>query len=120
MSDGFVRITNQSRGSTLASRGRMARSAVERTRGLLGTSSLPSGGGLYIEKAPSIHMFFMRYPIDAVFVDRHRKVVKVVENLRPWRAVLWAPGAADCLELPAGAIAASGTRVGDQLAISGG
>jgi len=83
--------------------------------GLLGSADLPAGEGLWIEESPSIHMFFMRYPIDAVFVDRHGKVVKIVERLRPWRIVAWARGARDCLELPAGAAEAAGIQVGDEL-----
>jgi uncharacterized membrane protein (UPF0127 family) len=60
-------------------------------------------------------MFFMRYPIDAVFVDKDHRVTKVVHDLKPWRVVWWAPGARDCLELPAGTARATNTQVGDQL-----
>jgi uncharacterized membrane protein (UPF0127 family) len=109
------RVLNETRGSVVAERCRVARSLRDRTVGLLGTSSLPAGEGLWIERSPSIHMFFMRYPIDAVFVDGDDRVVRVVERLRPWRMVAWVRGARDCLELPAGAAAASGTVAGDQL-----
>ena len=60
-------------------------------------------------------MWFMRFPIDAVFVDRADRVTKVVPNLKPWRVVWWARGARDCLELPAGAAKAARIEVGDQL-----
>lgn len=112
-----VRVENVTRGTVVGSDIRIAVSAVDRTVGLLRTPELRSGDGLWIERSPSIHMFFMRYAIDAVFIDAHRRVTKVVPNLRPWRVVWWASGARDCLELPAGAAAASGTRPGDQLAI---
>ena len=95
----------------------MARSLRDRTGGLLGTANVPAGEGLWIERSPSIHMFFMRYPIDAVFVDREGRVVRVVERLRPWRIVAWVRGARDCLELPAGAARAAGINVGDELAL---
>ena len=114
MSD-LVRVENVTRGTVVAEHVRVARSSVDRGRGLLGTSSLPEGEGLWIERSPSIHMFFMRYPIDAVFVGKTGRVTKVVSNLRPWRAVWWARGARDCLELPAGAAARSGTVAGDEL-----
>ena len=52
---------------------------------------------------------------DAVFVGADGRVTKVVPDLKPWRVVWWAPGARDCLELPSGAAARSGTRVGDGL-----
>jgi len=83
--------------------------------GLLGTRELAAGHGLWIERSPSIHMFFMRFPIDAVFVDRDGRVVRIVDHLRPWRIVAWARGARDCLELPAGAARAAGITVGDEL-----
>jgi len=110
-----VRVENLDRGTTVGTRIRLARSLTERTVGLLRTPSLEPGEGLWIENAPSIHMFFMRYPIDAVFVAADGRVTKVVPNLRPWRVVWYARGARDCLELPAGAASAAGVRVGDRL-----
>jgi uncharacterized membrane protein (UPF0127 family) len=111
------RATNRTRGTVVAEPCRVARSLRDRTVGLLGTSSLPAGEGLWIEHSPSIHMFFMRYAIDAVFVSGEGRVVRVVENLRPWRIVAWARGARDCLEVPVGAVRTSGTQVGDELAL---
>ena len=108
-------VNNRTRGTVIGDRIRVARSLKDRTVGLLRTAELRSGEGLWIERSPSIHMFFMKYPIDAVFVGADGRVTKVVHNLKPWRVVWWAPGARDCLELPAGAAAASGTQVGDQL-----
>jgi len=113
----LVRIENVTRGTTIAERAGLASSLRDRTVGLLGRSSLATGEGLWIERSPSIHMFFMRFAIDAVFVSRDRRVTKIAANLKPWRVVWWAPGARDCLELPVGAVTASGTQVGDELAI---
>lgn len=110
-----VSIINSGRQATLATGGLIASSLRDRTVGLLGRSNLEAGEGLWIERSPSIHMFFMRFPIDAVFVDAQGRVTKVVENLRPWRIVLWARGARDCIELPVGTVAASGTQVGDRI-----
>jgi uncharacterized membrane protein (UPF0127 family) len=106
---------NTTRRRLVAERASVAGSLRSRTVGLLGTASLPRGGGLWIEGAPSIHMFFMKYPIDAVFVDGEGRVTTVVENLKPWRVVWWARGAKDCLELPAGTVARTGIQVGDVL-----
>jgi uncharacterized membrane protein (UPF0127 family) len=50
-------------------------------------------------------------------MDRHLRVTRTVTTLRPWRVVWWARGARDCLELPVGVLAASGTAAGDQLAV---
>ena len=60
-------------------------------------------------------MMFMRFAIDAVFVDRARRVVKVSERLRPWVVAIVARGGAEVLELPAGTIARTHTQVGDEL-----
>jgi uncharacterized membrane protein (UPF0127 family) len=114
----YVRVDNLTRGSSVAEHCRVAASLRDRTVGLLATASLHAGEGLLIERTQSIHMFFMRYPIDVVFVDRQAKVTRTVTGLRPWRVIWWARGARDCLELPVGAIEASGTVRGDQLAVS--
>jgi uncharacterized membrane protein (UPF0127 family) len=114
-----MRARNLTRGSLLADPLEVATSFGGRFMGLMGRASLPPGGGLWLAPGSSIHMLFMRFPIDAVFlakpaVDGGRRVVAVHANLRPWISVVWwARGADGCLELPAGAAAASGTTVGD-------
>jgi len=111
----MVRIENLTRGTSVAGRVRVASSSVDRSVGLLRTPEVLPGEGLWIERSPSIHMFFMPYAIDAVFVGKDGRVTKVVANLKPWRIVWWARGARDCLELRAGAAADSGTQRGDEL-----
>ena len=69
---------------------------------------------MLIDAAPSVYTFFMRFPIDVVFVDRDRKVVGVRHGLRPWR-VAGARRAVAALELPAGTAAAAGLETGDVL-----
>ena len=115
--DRYVRVANLTRGTSVAERCRVASSVRERTVGLLATPSLEAGGGLLIERTQSIHMFFMRYSIDVIFSDRQGRVTRTVAGLRPWRVVWWARGARDCVELPVGALTASGTVPGDQLGI---
>ena len=111
----LVRVENATKGIVLGDRIRVASSTRDRTVGLLRTPTLGAGEGLWIERSPSIHMFFMPYAIDAVFIAADGRVTKIVENLKPWRVVWWARGARDCLELRAGAAAESGTQVGDEL-----
>ena len=115
---GRVSVTNLTRGTKLATSMPVASSMVDRMVGLLRTPQAKLGDGLLIEKSPSIHMFFMPYAIDAVFVDAEACVTRLAPGLRPWRVVWWARGARDCLELPTGRIAASDTRVGDRLEIA--
>jgi uncharacterized membrane protein (UPF0127 family) len=71
---------------------------------------------MLIDAAPSVHMFFMRFPIDVVFLDRDWKVVRVVRGLRPWR-VAGARRAVAALELPAGTAAEAGIAEGDVLSL---
>lgn len=85
-----------------------------RFRGLMLRKSLAEGEGLVIEPCSSIHMMFMRFPIDAVFFDRDRKVTKVARNVRPWIGLAGARrGTKGVIELPAGA--AKDVQPGQQL-----
>ena len=114
---------NLTRGSEIACQVEVADSFSARFRGLMGRASLRVGSGLWLTGTSNIHMFFMRFPIDAVFLGRpeadgRRRVVAVHAGLRPWTGVVWyARGADGCLELPAGSAAASGTAVGDVVAL---
>ena len=83
-------------------------------RGLLGRRSLPDHEGLLLRPAGSIHTAFMRFPIDAVFVDGGGRVLRVMEAMPPWRTAA-ARGAKAVLELPAGAALAAGLSPGDRL-----
>jgi uncharacterized protein len=74
---------------------------LSRLRGLMGRRGLASGHGLLLRPAPSIHTCFMRFPIDAVFLDRDGRVVSVRPRLRAWRFA-GERGARSVLELPAG------------------
>jgi uncharacterized membrane protein (UPF0127 family) len=81
---------------------------------LLGRRELASGAGLLIRPTFSIHTFFMRFPIDAVFLDRGGSVVDVVRRLRPWRAATRLRARA-VLELPAGEADRVTLRIGERL-----
>ncbi len=116
-----VRVRNDTRGTILADRARWAGSAWQRFRGLMFTDALPAGEGLVLEPCNSIHMFFMRYPIDVVFLSGRREsagdraVVGVVEAIAPWRMTRFYRGARTAVELPPGSVRDSGTRPGDSL-----
>ena len=94
----------------------IAESPWLRMKGLLGRSDLPVGEGILLRPASSIHMAFMRFPIDAVFLARDLTVLKVVRDLAPWRMASKRRAHA-VLELPAGACALSGVREGDRLSL---
>jgi uncharacterized protein len=92
----------------------VAATPFTRMRGLLGKSSLPSGQGILLRPASSVHTFFMRFPIDVVFLDGDLRVVEIAADLRPWRAA-GKRGARAVLELPAGECARRGLALGDQI-----
>jgi uncharacterized membrane protein (UPF0127 family) len=92
----------------------LAETMFARLRGLLGRSGLSSGEGMLLRPAASIHTGFMRFPIDAVFLDRENRVVKVAAELAPWRAAA-CRGSRTVLELPAGEAARQGLRPGVSL-----
>ena len=67
----------------------VAETFAERAKGLIGRRGLSEGRGLLILKCNCIHTFFMRFPIDATFLDRNGRIVRVVRNIRPWRVWVW-------------------------------
>ena len=79
--------------------------------------NLPEGKGLHIIPCNSIHMCFMNFPLDIVFIDRDMKVVSIIEKIKPWKVSKIISGAYSVLELPAGTIAGTSTVVGDKLSI---
>ncbi len=86
-------------------------------RGLLGRKELPSGEGILLRPAGSVHTFFMRFPIDVVFLDRDLRVVSVAEDVPSWKT-RGARGAKAVLELAAGEIARRKLVAGDKLSLS--
>ena len=83
-------------------------------KGLLGRKSLPAGEGVLLRPAGSIQTMFMRFTIDAVFLDAADRVVKVATALRPWRTAA-CRGARSVLELPEGEASRRGLRPGVSL-----
>ena len=88
-----------------------------RMKGLLGRSHLPEEEGILLRPGSSIHMFFMRFSIDAVFLARDLTVLRVVSDLAPWRMASKRRAHA-VLELPAGTCERRGVRVGDRLTLA--
>jgi uncharacterized protein len=99
-------------GRVLCTRCALATNPFTRARGLLGRSGLEPGEGMFFRPAGSIHMFFMRFAIDAVFCDRELVVIDVARDLRPWKTAS-RKGAKIVIELPVGG--ADGLAPGDRL-----
>jgi uncharacterized membrane protein (UPF0127 family) len=112
-----LRIINHTQNTVLADRAALADTFLSRLRGLLGRTSLPDGEALIITRCNSIHMFFMHFPIDVVFIDKKDIVVGLLEKFPPnsisplfWRSFM-------AIELSAGRIALTKTRINDKIRI---
>lgn len=110
-----MKIRNTTRGTELASAAWTAHSPVSRLRGLLGRSGLEPGEALVLDPCSSVHTAFMRFAIDVVYLDRFKRVVKAVSQLKPYRVSGVLRGARSVVELPSGVIEETGTVVGDEL-----
>lgn len=110
-----TRVTNLATGTVIAEQAQVATGLWSRFWGLMGRRELARGSGILIAPCSSIHMFFMRFPIDVVFLDRDDVVVKIVHSIRPWRLAMGG-GGKKALELPAGTAIAVHVTEGDQLA----
>jgi uncharacterized membrane protein (UPF0127 family) len=111
-----VLIRNQTRGTVLGEAVDLADTSAKRRTGLLKHERLEPGHGLWIVPCESVHTFFMKFPIDLVYVDKRHKVRKVRHAVAPWRMSACL-SAHSVIELPAGTAEQSGTRAGDELAI---
>ena len=112
-------IRNAARNTQLGDSIEKADSSAKRRTGLLKHTSLAEGAGLWIVPCESIHTFFMRFPIDVVYIDKKRRVRKVVHALQPWRMSMCLR-AHSVIELPPGTIERTGTQPGDTLEITAG
>lgn len=108
-------IENVTRNSNLVNRGRVADNFWLRFRGLTFVHKLEHGQGLLITQTNSVHTHFMFLPIDILFVSKNNVVIDIVHALKPWRILLPRLKANYVVELPAFAVAKSGTQIGDQL-----
>jgi uncharacterized membrane protein (UPF0127 family) len=117
--EGTWRVRRSADGRVVAGRVRLALDAPSRMVGLLGRSSLEADEGLWLEPCNAVHALGMRMAIDAVYLDREGRVLRVVAPLRPWRLGPLVPRARAVLELAEGAAAAAGVRPGDRLVREG-
>jgi uncharacterized membrane protein (UPF0127 family) len=121
MGSGSVRAINRTRGTTLCQQIEDAGGLTGQSRGLLGRDGLEPGSGMLFvrgrfEPFMWMHMFFMRFAIDIVFLDRVDTVVHISHSLKPWRVSPVVFGASKAIELEAGAALRSDTWVGDSIA----
>jgi uncharacterized membrane protein (UPF0127 family) len=114
----MLHVVNETRGTTLIERGRVANNAWTRFKGLIGVRELPQGDGLAIIPCNGVHCMFMSIPIDVVYVDRDHRITAFDPVMKPWAVGRVHRDAQYVIELPAGTIERTGTQVGDQLSVS--
>jgi len=113
-----VRVRNLTRNAVVAGQAAVAETPLQRMKGLLGSKELASGSALVITSCRSVHMLFMRYAIDVIFLDGDNRVVGLCPNLAPFAfsPIFWKSACA--IELPAGTIQQTGAELGDQFSIA--
>jgi uncharacterized membrane protein (UPF0127 family) len=116
-----VRVRNVTRGVDLGTRVEVAANPWRRFLGLMGKRTLPDGEGLLIRPCNSIHMFFMRMPLDVLHCGAGGPggdpILRVLSGIKPWRIGPIVRGSKYVLELPAGTAARTGATAGDLITV---
>ncbi len=112
-----MKVVNISQNTVLGDKIELADSFFKRFLGLIPKKSLGNSKGLIIRPCNSIHMFFMRFSIDVIFVDKNNTVVYLMKELKPWKIskIIW--NAKYVIELPVGTLSESKTQIGDKIEI---
>ena len=112
-----MKLIKSSTGTTLVMQMKAAQSMISRLVGLLNQKNLERDHGLWLIPCNSIHMLGMRFPIDAIYMDKDNRVIRLVENLKPNRfgPIVW--DAHSVVEIPAGSIEKMALSIGEQLEI---
>lgn len=111
----MISAFNETQRSLIATHVEKADTVMSRIKGLLGKKTMPRDYGLWISPCKSIHTFFMRFPIDVIFLSSDHHVVKIIPSIAPFRMSSLVISAQSVLELAAGSVQNSGTQVGDQV-----
>ncbi len=112
-----MRAFNTRTGKELSVDVKVADTLFTRMKGLLGKKELPQGEALWIKPCFSVHTFFMRFPIDVLFLNKQNQVIAAITNLAPNRLTRLYPQSFSVLELPIGTIDAAETAIGDKIEI---
>ncbi|MCX7842038.1 MAG: DUF192 domain-containing protein [Clostridia bacterium] len=108
-------VRNDTKGTVLAESCILADKFTSRFMGLMGKKCLEPGHALLIVPCNSIHMFFMSFPLDIIFINRHNRVAHLIENMPPWKVSKIIFGAKSAIEVPVGTIKSTNTSIGDAI-----
>ncbi|MEG6612971.1 DUF192 domain-containing protein [Pseudoclostridium thermosuccinogenes] len=112
-----MKIINATKQQVICTEISIADTFMRRFLGLMGKKEIPPGKGLIITPCNSIHTFFMRMPLDIIFIDKSNIALHVIENLQPWRISPVILNARSVIEVPSGTVKKTGTTQGDRLEI---
>jgi uncharacterized membrane protein (UPF0127 family) len=110
-----TQIVNLTKNVIIVQEAQLAVTLDQRMRGLLGRNSLGPNEALILKPCSSIHTFFMRFPIDVLFLDRDMQVIKVIHDLAPNRLSPLVLSSIMAIELPAGKVHQTNTQTGDKI-----
>lgn len=110
-----MKIINIPKNTILIENCPVADSFFKRFIGLLGKKSISSNEGLIIKPCNSIHMFFMKFSLDVIFVNKKNEVVAIYENIKPWKFTPVIKGAYIAIELSPNTVVNTKTTIGDVL-----
>ncbi len=116
----MVQLVNRSKDSVLADNIEPALTFITRLKGLMGRSQITPGYSLWLRPCSAVHTFFMRFPVDVIFVSKDWRVVGTKKNMHPWRATGFYSDVVHVFEFAAGTLNNTGTEVGDRLLLKGG
>ncbi len=112
-----MKVIQKTRQTIFAENAIIAKIPLKRMIGLLSRSSFEPGEALIIKPCNSIHTFFMRFPIDVLFVDANNRITKTISGMRPFRISGIYLNALFTIELPAGTLERTSTQTGDYITI---
>lgn len=113
----YFQARQKKTGQCFAGQVEIAQTFLKRLIGLMGRSSMIDGQGLYFPCCKSIHSFFMKFPIDVLFLDKKMKITKMVSCLKPYRVALAPLHTRNALELSCGVLEKHGLNVGDTITL---
>ena len=111
-------VHNQTKNTIIASDAKTANSFFSQAVGLIGRKPISSREGLLLPRCRCIHMCFMRFPIDVIFIDRQNMVVGLVKEIKPFHISPYFSKAQTAIEIAAGRIVQSKTEIADKITIS--
>lgn len=108
-----VILKNITKKNIIAENGNITSNFYDRFKGLLGKKEIKNDEALIIKPCNSIHMFFMKFSIDVIFIDKNDRVCEMIKNIKPWKVSKIIKEAKYVIELKSGKIEEHNIEIGD-------